>query len=251
MIAAASSQELETNMPLTVFPSKLALSGIGCALLLAVTSCARTDAPEAAAPAPSAQATQPTVVASVNDVADDATKVQPLAVGDRVPAFVVRRPDSSSYNFDPAARSASAVIIFYRGGWCPYCNVHLGQLKTAETTLRERGYEVLFMSSDRPEIFLSSLKDDIEKDAANYTLLSDSDAAAAKAFRVAFRVDDTTVEKYKGFGIDLEATQGNAQHILPVPAVFVVDKSGTVQFAHFNPDYEKRLSADELLAAAP
>jgi peroxiredoxin len=219
------------------------LGWLGLSVAVGLQACARTETPPVSVAAPAA-------TPSVAEIPDDATKVQPLTRGARVPSFVVLRPDGSDYAFDPAARKGPAVVIFYRGGWCPYCNVHLGQLKAAEASLRERGYEVLFMSSDLPDILLSSLKDDVEKEVANYTLLSDSNAQAAKAFRVAFRVDDATVEQYKGFGIDLEATQGNTQHILPVPAVFVVDAGGVVQFAHFNPDYKTRLSADELLAAA-
>ena len=75
--------------------------------------------------------------------------------------------------------------------------------------------------------------------------------AVARAFGVAFRVDDATVEQYKGYGLDLESTQGNAQHVLPVPAVFVIDREGRIGFSHYNPDYKVRLSAEELLAAAP
>lgn len=184
-------------------------------------------------------------------VPTDPTEVKPLAAGAAAPEFAVRRSDGSEYRFDPRAISAPLVLIFYRGGWCPYCNVHLGQLKQAEATLRERGYEVLFLSSDRPEILRSSLKDDIENEVANYTLLSDAEAVAARAFGVAFQVDAATVRQYQGFGIDLEEASGNDQHILPVPAVFVIDRDGRVAFAHFNPDYRQRLSADELLAAAP
>ncbi len=184
-------------------------------------------------------------------VPTDPTLVQPLTVGTEAPVFVARNPDGSDYRFDATAREAPAVLIFYRGGWCPFCNVQLGQLKQAEATLRERGYEVLFLSSDRPEILRSSLKDDIENEVANYTLLSDAEAQAARAFGVAFRLDDATVARYKTGGLDLEEVAGNAQHILPVPAVFVVDRAGTIRFAHFNPDFRLRLSAEELLAAAP
>ncbi len=184
-------------------------------------------------------------------VAPSAERVQPLAKGAAAPAFVVRRPDGTAYRFAAGARSKPVVMLFYRGGWCPFCNVHLGQLKSAEATLHQRGYEVLFLSSDRPEILRSSLKDDIENETAHYTLLSDSDASAARAFGVAFRVEEATVAQYKGFGIDLESTQGNGEHILPVPAVFVVDRRGRIGFVHFNPDYKVRLSAEELLAAAP
>lgn len=184
-------------------------------------------------------------------IAASADAVRPLPKGAVAPGFVVRRPDGTVYRFEPGARAQPAVLLFYRGGWCPFCNVQLGQLKAAEAALRQRGYEMLFLSSDRPAILRSSLKDDIENETAHYTLLSDSDAAAARAFGVAFRVDDATVEQYKGYGLDLESTQGNAQHVLPVPAVFVIDREGRIGFSHYNPDYKVRLSAEELLAAAP
>jgi peroxiredoxin len=181
----------------------------------------------------------------------DAASVRPLAVGTSAPAFEARRPDGTPYRFDPAARSAPAVLVFYRGGWCPFCNTHLGELSQAETVLRKRGYEVLFLSADRPEILRSSLDDETERDAAGYTLLSDSEAAASRAFGVAFRVDDATFRKYQSAGLDLEQAAGNALHILPVPAVFIVDARGVIRFAHANPDYRVRLSAAALLAAAP
>lgn len=181
----------------------------------------------------------------------DATLVRPLPVGAKAPAFTARRPDGSAFQFNPAMGKVPAVIIFYRGGWCPYCNAHLGSLKAAEGILRARGYEVIFLSMDRPEILRTSLKDDVRSEAANYTLLSDASADAARAFRVAFRVDDDTYNKYKGFGIDLEAASGQKHHLLPVPAVYVIDRRGKICFLHYNADYKVRLSADKLLAAAP
>jgi peroxiredoxin len=182
---------------------------------------------------------------------NDAKLVKPLPVGAKAPAFSVRRTDGGAYRFNPRARQAPAVLVFYRGGWCPYCNAHLGSLKAAEATLRQRGYEVLFLSMDRPEILRSSLKDDIENEVAKYTLLSDASATAAKAFRVAFRVDDETYAKYKGFGLDLEVASGEKHHLLPVPAVYVIDRKGKILFAHYEADYTARLSADKILAAAP
>lgn len=218
---------------------------------LTAVSCGSRDAARGTAPAP--QSAETAAVAAADElgvVAADANLVQPLSAGAKAPKFWARKPDGTRYEFDPASRAAPAVMIFYRGGWCPYCNAHMGQLKAAEATLRQRGYEVLFMSSDRPEILFSSLKDDIEKEVAHYTLLSDADAQVARAFGVAFQVDAATVEQYKGFGIDLEQTQGNAAHVLPVPSVFVIGKDGKIVFAHFDPDYKERLSAEKLLAVA-
>ncbi|MGH8238192.1 MAG: peroxiredoxin-like family protein [Steroidobacteraceae bacterium] len=179
-------------------------------------------------------------------VPDEPTKVKPLQAGAAAPAFTVRDATGEPFRFEPKALQKPAVMIFYRGGWCPYCNAHLGQLRKAEPQLLAMGYAVLFLSADRPELLRSSLK---EKDI-NYTLLSDANMNAARAFGIAFRVDDATVEQYKKYNIDLEAASGATHHELPVPAVFIVDRTGVIRFAHSNPDYKVRLSGEEILAAA-
>ncbi len=89
-----------------------------------------------------------------------------------------------------------------------------------------------------------------DRDKLHYRLLSDSDVAAAKAFGIAFKVDDATVEKYKGYGINLDAASGNDHHILPHPAVFVADTSGKIHFTHVNSDYKVRLEPKKILEAA-
>jgi peroxiredoxin len=108
------------------------------------------------------------------------------------------------------------------------------------------GYDVLFLSADRPELLIPSLR---EKDLP-YTVLSDAKMHAARAFGIAFRVDDATYERYKEWNLDLEKASGEPHHELPVPAVFMVDRNGIVRFAHWNPDYKVRISPEKLLAAA-
>jgi len=176
---------------------------------------------------------------------DDPAKVSPLKVGTPAPAFVAREADGKPFNFNPGKLARPTMLIFYRGGWCPYCNAHLKDLRTVVPKIRTLGYDVLFLSTDRPEILVSSLKEPVD-----YHLLSDNDVNAARAFGVAFRLDDATFEKYKTYGLDLEQTQGAKHHELPVPAVFIVDRSGTIRFAHTNPDYTVRLPAADVLAAA-
>jgi peroxiredoxin len=137
-------------------------------------------------------------------------------------------------------------VLFYRGGWCPYCNAQLSDLHLVEPKLRESGFEIVFSSTDRPELLYSSLKaTDI-----HYTLLSDSKLEAARAFHVAYHVDDASFAKMQEYGVDLEATTGTKQHELPVPSVFIIDMSGTIRFVYSNPDYKIRLGADALWAAA-
>jgi peroxiredoxin len=124
--------------------------------------------------------------------------------------------------------------------------VHLGALQKIEKDLLDLGYDLLFLSADRPEILYSSLKQaDI-----HYTLLSDARMDASHAFGIAFRVDDATLARYKTLGLDLEVASGEKHHELPVPSVFIIDRKGIIQFAHTNPDYKVRLAPEPLLEAA-
>ncbi len=222
-------------------------ASLSLALTVAVAGCesgpvAEAQNQEAAAARPTT-ATAPAAAMNVPSRAEDVT---PLKAGASAPALSLRKPDGSAASLGELYAEKPSVLIFYRGGWCPYCNTHLGQIAKAEPELARMGYQVLAISPDRPE----ELRKSAEKEKLSYTLLSDSEAELAKAFGVAFRVDDETVEKYQGFGIDLDRASGQSHHLLPVPAVYVVDKKGVIRFAHWNPDYKKRLTSEELLDAA-
>jgi len=175
-----------------------------------------------------------------------AAAVQPLAVGDRAPPFTARHEDGKAYRFDPGHLAKPQVLIFYRGGWCPYCNMQLADMRLVEPKLRASGFEILFLSTDRPELLYTSLK---EK-GIHYTLLSDNQLQAAEAFHVAFKLDDATYARQLQYGFDLEKTTGSQKHELPVPSVFIIDRSGVIRFVYSNPDFTVRLGADTLWTAA-
>jgi peroxiredoxin len=178
-------------------------------------------------------------------VPDDPTRVVPVALGTQAPAFRAHEVDGRAYEFRPTALNKPVLLIFYRGGWCPYCNAHLHELRFVEPKLRALGYEVLFLSTDRPALLYASLKERV-----HYHIVSDADMAAARAFGVAYRVDAQTLRMMQTYGIDLTNTQGTANHELPVPSVFIVDRHGVVRFRHFNPDYKVRLDGASVLKAA-
>jgi peroxiredoxin len=179
-------------------------------------------------------------------IPDSPQEAHPLSVGARAPIFAARTTEGALRSFGPDSYKKPTVVLFYRGGWCPYCNVQLSDLRLVEPKLRKSGFEIVFLSTDRPELLYTSLKaSDI-----HYTLLSDSHLEAARAFHVAYHVDDATLSKMQEYGVDLEATTGTKQHELPVPSVFIIDTSGTIRFVYSNPDYKIRLGADALWAAA-
>jgi peroxiredoxin len=179
-------------------------------------------------------------------IPDSPQQVEPLSVGARAPIFAARTTDGALRTFLPDGYKRPTVVLFYRGGWCPYCNAQLSDLHMVEPKLRRSGFEIVFLSTDRPELLYASLKaTDI-----HYTLLSDSHLEAAKAFHVAYHVDDATLAKMREYGVDLESTTGTKQHELPVPSVFIIDTSGIIRFVYSNPDYTIRLGADALWTAA-
>lgn len=180
------------------------------------------------------------------EAALSADTVKPIAEGVSAPAFQVKHADGTVFDFNPDALEKKQLIIFYRGGWCPYCNRHLQALQDVVPKLRAADIDVLFLSADKPELLYSSL----DEPDIDYTLLSDAAMTAARAFGVAFRIDDETFEKYKGFGIDLEAASGFDHHELPVPAVYLIDTQGKVVFRHADANYKVRLKSEVILQAA-
>ncbi len=170
---------------------------------------------------------------------------QVLKVGDTVPKVNIRTTDGKTHDFRDFLKTKPTVLIFYRGGWCPYCNLHLKDLKKIGDDVKKRGYRIVAISPDRPE----ELKKSIEKNKITYTLLSDSKSQAADAFGLSFEVDKGTLDKYKGYGIDLEKSSGEKHHKLPHPAVFVVDRDLKIKFSHHDPNYKVRLKNEDILKA--
>lgn len=175
-----------------------------------------------------------------------AEEVCPLLVGQNVPAVQLRTPSGESFDLPEAVASQPTVVIFYRGGWCPYCNLHLAGLKAVEEELVALGYQLLAVSPDRPAV----LQESIVQHDLSYRLLSDSPMQAARAFGIAFRVAEERVASYRARGIDLEADSGQTHHLLPVPSVFIFGVDGVLRFQYVNPNYKVRLHPDVLRAAA-
>lgn len=184
-------------------------------------------------------------------IAPSPEQIQPVQAGEPAPPFTVYRVDGTPYRFEPGKLDGPVLIITYRGGWCPYCNIQLQDLRKVLPAIRQSGVETLFLSGDRPEILYSSLKQETQQDVSerDYTILSDANLDAAIALGIAFRVPDSTLERYCQRDWDLSGSSMEKHEALPVPAVFVIGKDGRVAFAYANPDYKVRLPAEEVKAA--
>ena len=182
---------------------------------------------------------------SVAEIFDAPEQVRPVLPGMQAPAFRVVDVDGETVEVDPASLTKPVVVTFYRGGWCPYCNMHLAELRTTEAALTEMGFEVWFVSPDKPELLAEGKDSEF-----GYRLFSDPEMNAAQAFGIAFRLDDATFERYVGFGNDLNERSGDDHQALPAPATFIIGTEGKIQFGYVNPDYSVRLAPEVLLAAA-
>ncbi len=179
-------------------------------------------------------------------VADKAEDVHPLKSGDSIPDGILKTLDGKDFHFKSEILKKPTVLIFYRGGWCPYCNLQMGQLVKIEPKLLEMGYQMLAISPDKPE----KLKESLDKHQINYTLLSDRSMELTRKFHLAYRLNPETLAKMKSFGVDLDSATGNQLHLLPVPAAYVVDQKGIIHYVYFNPDIKVRVDTDELLKVA-
>lgn len=181
-------------------------------------------------------------------VASSAMEVKPLSKGAKAPDVKLTSSDGKMMpSLKSILNGKPTVVIFFRGGWCPYCNKHLMELGQIEGDLVKMGYQMVAISPDKPDRTMMTA----EKSKATYRLFSDSKAEAIKAFGVAFRVDDATFMKYRDeYKLNLEEWSGMNHHILPVPSVFIIDKKGVIQYSQHNADYKVRMKGSEVLAAA-
>jgi len=185
-------------------------------------------------------------------VAESADLINPLVAGDKAPRFIVETVDGEAFDFDPQKLERPVVLLTFRGGWCPYCNVYLSDMRHVIPKIREMDVDVLFLSGDRAELLFNSLAMETQDAIAelDYALLSDADAQAAIALGIAFKASQRTIDRRREKKQDIEESSMLKHGVLPVPAVFAIDKQGVIRFAFTNADYKVRLPADELLDAA-
>jgi peroxiredoxin len=166
-----------------------------------------------------------------------------LRLGAELPALTL--PDASGKPVELKALNASGplVIVFYRGGWCPYCNLALREWQRLMPQLKALGVTLVAISPQTPDNSLSTS----EKNALAFTVLSDTSLAAAQAFGVAFTLSPELVKLYGSVGNDLPTLNGNGQWVLPIPATYVIDRSGVVAYAHVEADYRQRAEPAQVL----
>jgi peroxiredoxin len=173
--------------------------------------------------------------AQVPDLAED---ISPLLIGETIPDALVKAPDGSEHSILDILSRKPTVILFYRGGWCPYCNAHLAEIRNAENEILELGYQIIAISPDSPENLVVTG----EKNELNYHLYSDADGTFSTAMGIAFKARKKDLQKL------LRYSDGANTGFLPVPSVFIANPAGLILFEYINPSYKTRLSTRLLIA---
>ena len=164
--------------------------------------------------------------------------ISPLLIGEILPNATLLNENGESINLHDEIAKMNTVLVFYRGGWCPYCNMQLAGLVDSEAEILKLGYQIIAVSPDD----YRNLKPSVEKNNMNYKLYSDADGSFIKNIGIGFTPSSGTTSYIA------QKTIGKTTEVLPVPTVMVLNKKGEILFEYISPNYKQRISPELLLA---
>lgn len=186
-------------------------------------------------------------VYSEERVAIDADNIRPLLIGQFAPNPTIKTEFGGDIQLHSVLEKKPTVVIFYRGGWCPYCSRQLAGLVEVEQRIIDLGYQIIAISPDSPER-LTAQRTGHEFDLIH---LSDMALDATLAFRLGYYVSDEMVDTIRGqLGAEVVSLEGESKVVLPVPAVYIIDTTGLIKFAYVNPNFQQRINPHLLYQAA-
>lgn len=168
-----------------------------------------------------------------------------LGVDDTAPDFTLAGPDGLAVSSADLLARGPLVVSFYRGVWCPYCNMELEALEAARPVIEAAGASLVAVS---PQTAANSRKS-VRQNGLGFPILSDPGNAVADLFGLRFALPDYLVELYKGLKNDLPAFNGDPSWTLPMPARFVIGRDRRIAYANVEPDYTRRPEPEDMLAA--
>lgn len=165
-------------------------------------------------------------------------------VGEKLIPFDLPNQTGDRRRLDDLLGTGPIVVTFYRGGWCPYCNMELRAFQQALPALRTKGAKLVAITSELPDSSLSTT----EKNELEFEILSDAKASYARKLGLVFTLPESLRPVYKSFGIEIEYHNGRGQFDLPLSATFVLNRSGLITSAFVDADYTYRQEPAEIIA---
>jgi len=174
----------------------------------------------------------------------DFKQVIKLSKGEKAPDFTLPNATGKPVNLYGILSKHTVVLVFYRGEWCPYCNLQLSILQKDLNKFKEQGAEIIAISPQNPDSTLSIS----EKQNLEFEVLSDAHNKVTKQYTRVFKMSDPILTVMKNLGYDFDSYYSDDSKEIPVPAVFVIAKDGTVLFAKSEGgDYRHRVETEEIL----
>lgn len=168
-----------------------------------------------------------------------------LHVGDTAPDAQVARTNGDPVQLGDLYKKGPIVLVFYRGGWCPYCNKALAGWEERLAKMSSLGATIIAVTPDGPKHIEQTVTDQ----KLRFEVLSDYKGQAASMFGIGFEMPAEMQEKYKGYGVDLSQRNWNQSWTLPHPAAYVIDRDAKVRYAYCNEDYKVRADPEEAIEA--
>ena len=168
---------------------------------------------------------------------------QGLQVGDQLASFELPNQLGQTISLDELQGDSNVVISFYRGGWCPYCNIELCVLQQALPEFKSHGARLIAISPQLPDESMSTA----EKNELSFPVLSDAGNKVAREFGLVFTLSEQLRPLYESFNIDLPATNGDKSFELPIPATFIIDSDGVLKGAFVNADHKQRMDPSDII----
>jgi len=182
---------------------------------------------------------------ATKELIDSGAAGRALKAGDKAPLFTLKDPEGHSVSSASLLADGPLIISFYRGVWCPYCNMELQALEAARPEFERLGAKLVAISPQTP---VNSRKS-VRQNNLGFLILSDTNNDVATAFGLKFALPDYLIELYKSLKNELPAFNGDPSWTLPMPGRFVVAPDRTIVYAEVNPDYTVRPEPDAMLQA--
>ena len=168
-----------------------------------------------------------------------------LQVGDKIENFILPNHLGKNIELADLLDKGPVVVSFYRGAWCPYCNLELKALNDFLPQFKTKSAQLVAISPQLPDQTLTTA----QKNELEFDVLSDIGNKVAQQFGLLFTLDKRIQELYTGFGIDFEHTYGDKTYQLPLPATYVINQEGVITYAFLNEDYTLRAEPSDVMAA--
>lgn len=168
-----------------------------------------------------------------------------LNIGDIAPQIVGVDQFNTTIDSEILLKNKEILLVFYRGNWCPYCKKHLVSLQENLNELVKKGIYVIVVTPER----VDKIKETTAKFKSTFSIIHDSDNTIMNNYKVAFEVNKSNVSNYFEFTLKKVRDYNESENdVLPVPATYMIDKSGKISYVHYSADYSKRSNFSELLA---